>query len=174
MEDQDRPVVARLRATLRGGSRPSPSYWLLADYALQHPDHVAFKTARELGESVGVSEATVIRFAHYLGYPGFPEFQRDCQEMLSDELARAREMRRRLMPGGTGETPDSPAEIVGTAAQAPTGPGGQPGDAPGALPAAAQSYVVAPRRVTDYLAYQASQMVDSDVPMGGFGEGALD
>lgn len=151
MQESDRPAVERLKATLRGGSRPSPSYWTLADYALQHPDHVAFKTARELGEAVSVSEATVIRFAHHLGYPGYPEFQRDCQQMLSDELADARELKRKSMQAAS-ERP------------APAAPDAEP-------------FVLgasAPRRVTSYFAYQASQMVDSDVPLGGFGDDTQD
>jgi hypothetical protein len=111
---------------------------------------VAFKTARELGEAVAVSEATVIRFAHHLGYPGYPEFQRDCQQMLSDELAHARELKRRSMQAAS-ERPAAPA------------PGG-PDAEPFVLGASA------PRRVTSYFAYQASQMVDSDVPLGGFGD----
>jgi hypothetical protein len=150
VHESDRPAVERLKSTLRGGSRPSQSYWLLADYALQHPDHVAFKTARELGEAVGVSEATVIRFAHHLGYPGYPEFQRDCQQMLSDELAHARELKRRsLQSAGSVPPPPPPAEPF------VLGPSG-------------------PRRVTSYFAYHASQMVDSDVPLGGFGDSTQD
>jgi DNA-binding MurR/RpiR family transcriptional regulator len=146
VQETDRPALERLRSTLRGGSRPSPSYRLLADYALQHPDHVAFKTARELGEAVGVSEATVIRFAHHLSYPGFPEFQRDCQQMLSDELEHARELKRRSLQAA----------------------GEQPAPAP-----AVEPFVLgasAPRRVRSSFAYEASQMVDSDVPVGGFGD----
>jgi hypothetical protein len=114
---------------------------------------------------VGVSEATVIRFAHYLAYPGYPEFQRDCQQMLSDELERARAMRRRTMSaidsgehadGGSGAEPQAPA--AGGAARFHGDP---------------QPHVLgpsAPGRVTRYFAQQASRMVDSDVPLGGFGE----
>jgi DNA-binding MurR/RpiR family transcriptional regulator len=54
---------------------------------------VAFMTASELGHTVGVSEATVIRFASYLSYQGYPEFQREFQRMVSDELTTVRRLR---------------------------------------------------------------------------------
>ena len=48
----------------------------LAAYIKENYDKAAFLTAAKLGETVGVSESTVVRFAIYLGYKGYPEFQR--------------------------------------------------------------------------------------------------
>ena len=40
----------------------------LADYVRQNYDKAVFLTAARLGEIVGVSESTVVRFATQLGY----------------------------------------------------------------------------------------------------------
>ncbi len=47
----------------------------IANYIKEHYDAAVFMTAAKIGESIGVSEATVVRFATKLGYDGFPEFQ---------------------------------------------------------------------------------------------------
>ena len=47
----------------------------LADYVCQNYDKAVFLTAAKLGETVGVSESTVVRFAIQLGYKGYPGFQ---------------------------------------------------------------------------------------------------
>ena len=36
----------------------------------------SFLTAAKLGDVVGVSESTVVRFATHLGYKGYPDFQK--------------------------------------------------------------------------------------------------
>ena len=43
-------------------------------------------TASRLGESVGVSESTVVRFASAMGYEGYPQLQRSLQELVSHRL----------------------------------------------------------------------------------------
>lgn len=53
----------------------SKSHKLLAEYILNHYDKAAFMTAAKLGQTVDVSESTVIRFAGMLGYDGYPELQ---------------------------------------------------------------------------------------------------
>ena len=45
---------------------------LIADYILNNYDKAAFLTAAKLGNAVGVSESTVVRFATELGYKGYP------------------------------------------------------------------------------------------------------
>ena len=49
---------------------------LIAQFITTHYDKAAFMTAAKLGERVGVSESTVVRFAIALGYEGYPELQR--------------------------------------------------------------------------------------------------
>ena len=48
----------------------------LADYIREAYDKAAFMTAARMGEEVGVSESTVVRFATSLGYSGYPAFQK--------------------------------------------------------------------------------------------------
>ena len=55
-------------------SRLSKGQKLLATYITDNYDKAVFLTAARLGEVVGVSESTVVRFATHLGYKGYPEF----------------------------------------------------------------------------------------------------
>lgn len=43
-------------------------------------------TASKLGQTVGVSESTVVRFATELGYDGYPRLQKAMQEMIRNKL----------------------------------------------------------------------------------------
>ncbi len=58
----------------------------LAAYIKENYDKAAFLTAAKLGETVGVSESTVVRFATHLGYKGYPEFQRELEELVRNKL----------------------------------------------------------------------------------------
>ncbi len=58
----------------------------LADFVRKDYDKAAFLTAAKMGEEVGVSESTVVRFATALGYGGYPEFQRALGEMVRTKL----------------------------------------------------------------------------------------
>ena len=58
----------------------------LADYVRTNYDKAVFLTAAKLGETVGVSESTVVRFAIQLGYKGYPGFQRALEEMVRTRL----------------------------------------------------------------------------------------
>ena len=58
----------------------------IALYIEEHYDKAAFMTASKLGETVGVSESTVVRFATELGYDGYPKLQKAMQEMIRDKL----------------------------------------------------------------------------------------
>ncbi len=64
----------------------SKSQRMLASYLVDHCDKAAFLTANKLGEAVGVSESTVVRFAVRLGYEGYPELQRAVQELIRNRL----------------------------------------------------------------------------------------
>ncbi len=59
---------------------------LIADYILKNYDKAAFLTAAKLGNSVGVSESTVVRFATELGYKGYPGFQKALEELVRTKL----------------------------------------------------------------------------------------
>ncbi len=59
---------------------------LIARYILDSYDKAAFMTASRLGQTVRVSESTVVRFAAELGYEGYPDMQRALQEMIRNKL----------------------------------------------------------------------------------------
>jgi len=59
---------------------------LLASYITDNYDKAVFLTAAKLGDVVGVSESTVVRFATALGYEGYPQFQRALGEMVRTKL----------------------------------------------------------------------------------------
>ena len=58
----------------------------LADFIREDYDKAAFLTAAKMGEEVGVSESTVVRFAMALGYEGYPEFQKALGELVRTKL----------------------------------------------------------------------------------------
>lgn len=58
----------------------------LADFIRNEYDKAAFMTAARMGEEVGVSESTVVRFAMALGYEGYPEFQKALGEVVRNRL----------------------------------------------------------------------------------------
>ena len=58
----------------------------LADYVTENYDKAVFLTAARLGEVVGVSESTVVRFATQLGYKGYPGFQKALEELVRNTL----------------------------------------------------------------------------------------
>lgn len=64
----------------------SKSQKLIADFICEHYDQAAFMTASKLGEKVGVSESTVVRFASELGYAGYPQFQHVLREIIKNKL----------------------------------------------------------------------------------------
>jgi len=59
---------------------------LIANYIVSHYDKAAFMTAAKLGEAVGVSESTVVRFATELGFDGYPKLQKALQELIKSKL----------------------------------------------------------------------------------------
>ncbi len=59
---------------------------MLANYILEHYDKAVYLTASHLGELVGVSESTVVRFANELGYDGYPGLQKSLEELVKTRL----------------------------------------------------------------------------------------
>ena len=69
-----------------GYSKFSTGQKKLADFIKEDYDKAAFLTAAKMGEEVGVSESTVVRFAMALGYDGYPGFQKALGEMVRTKL----------------------------------------------------------------------------------------
>ncbi len=58
----------------------------IAQFIIDHYDKAAFMTAAKIGETVDVSESTVVRFASSIGYSGFPELQKALQVLIKNKL----------------------------------------------------------------------------------------
>ena len=69
-----------------GYGRFSKGQKKLADFIRNDYDKAAFLTAAKMGEEVGVSESTVVRFAMALGYDGYPGFQKALGELVRMKL----------------------------------------------------------------------------------------
>ena len=65
---------------------------LIARYTVEHYDKAAFMTAAKLGQAVGVSESTVVRFASELGFDGYPQFQSALQELIRNRLTNVQRL----------------------------------------------------------------------------------
>ncbi len=65
---------------------------LIASYIIDHYDKAAFMTAAKLGEEVGVSESTVVRFAIEMGYDGYPKLQKMLREVIKSKLTSAQRL----------------------------------------------------------------------------------
>ncbi len=83
-------------------SKMSKGQKLLASYITDYYDKAVFLTASKLGEVVGVSESTVVRFAAQLGYKGYPEFQKALEEMVRNRLSSVQRME--VTYGRTGQS----------------------------------------------------------------------
>ena len=64
----------------------SKSQRKIAKYVLSNTDAVPFFTVGKLATMAGVSEATVVRFAYFLGYNGYTEFQQAMQDAIKRQL----------------------------------------------------------------------------------------
>ncbi len=58
----------------------------ISAFIYDHYDQAVFMTAAKLGETVGVSESTVVRYAMFIGYSGYPEFQRDLEDWVQNKI----------------------------------------------------------------------------------------
>lgn len=64
----------------------SKGHKAIARYISEHYDQAVFMTAAKLGEELGISESTVVRFASGIGYNGYPEFQKALEECVRGKL----------------------------------------------------------------------------------------
>jgi len=79
---------ARIREVRSGFS---PSFARLADFLLDSYAQASFLTATELAHTLDIDPATVVRFAQKLGYPGYPELQREIRCRVRSELLSERQ-----------------------------------------------------------------------------------
>ena len=67
-------------------AKMSKGHKAIADYILEHFDQAVFMTAAKLGETLGISESTVVRFAAGIGYDGYPKFQKALESCVQGKL----------------------------------------------------------------------------------------
>ncbi len=70
----------------------SKSQKVIADYILEHFDQAVFMTAAKLGETLGISESTVVRFATSIDYEGYPQLQKALEECVKGKLNNVQRM----------------------------------------------------------------------------------
>ena len=73
-------------------SSMSKGHKRITDYITENYDMAAFMTAAKLGDAVGVSESTVVRFASELGFSGYPQLQKALQEVVKSRLTSVQRM----------------------------------------------------------------------------------
>lgn len=78
--------IATLKNISKNSFGYSKSQRTIAKYIHDNYEKAAFMTAAKIGEAVGVSESTVVRFAAELGYDGYPGMRRAMQEMIRGML----------------------------------------------------------------------------------------
>ncbi len=71
----------------------SKSHKAIADFISEHYDQAVFMTAAALGETLGISESTVVRFASGIGYEGYPEFQKGLEDCVKGKLNSFQKMK---------------------------------------------------------------------------------
>lgn len=87
MQDADLlEIIENHEGTMSKGHRA------IAEYITEHYDTAAFITASKLGETVGVSESTVVRFACALGFEGYPELQKNLQKLIKTKLTNVQRL----------------------------------------------------------------------------------
>lgn len=89
MEAKTYDLMQRLKNNLGNMSKGQK---LIANYIIENYDKAAFMTAAKLGETVGVSESTVVRFAIQMGYDGYPRLQKVLQELIKSKLTAVQRM----------------------------------------------------------------------------------
>ncbi len=64
----------------------TPGFRRLADFIVNSTVEAAFLTAVELARRVDVDQATVVRFAQEIGYPGYRELSREIKQYVQDQI----------------------------------------------------------------------------------------
>ena len=84
MEENRNDIITRINEKFASMSK---SHKKIAAFITDHYEQAVFMTAAKLGEALGISESTVVRFASGLGYEGYPEFQKALEEWVQNKLS---------------------------------------------------------------------------------------
>jgi DNA-binding MurR/RpiR family transcriptional regulator len=72
----------------------------IAEYIVSNGTTVSFASLRELGQIIGVSESSIVRFAQELGYDGYPELRQQLRHDVKQRLSSAGRMRETILKVG--------------------------------------------------------------------------
>jgi DNA-binding MurR/RpiR family transcriptional regulator len=97
---KDRVATATLPERL-AAAELAPAERRVARFFADHGAEAAFLSAAEVGERLGLSDATVVRAAKALGYAGLGELRRELAESLKAQATPALRLGRSLEAGGT-------------------------------------------------------------------------
>ncbi len=89
MEQQEHDIISRMNDRF---TKMSKGHKAIAAFIADHYEQAVFMTAAKLGETVGVSESTVVRFATGIGYDGYPEFQKVLEEWVKNKLNKVQKI----------------------------------------------------------------------------------
>ena len=76
-------LIKNIRAKM---PKMSKSHKIIAAYIIERPDNAAYLTATKLGNMIGISESTVVRFAIELGFRGYPEMQKALKDVIRTNM----------------------------------------------------------------------------------------
>jgi DNA-binding MurR/RpiR family transcriptional regulator len=95
--------MAALRQILTKVNGLNGAQQRLGHYLQNDSSALLLSNVGDLARAVGVSKATVVRFAKSLGYKGFPEFRRDIQQEMRRKLRAADRMQEAFAELGNDE-----------------------------------------------------------------------
>lgn len=87
--NKKRDIFDKVKECYNGMSK---SHKKIAAYIQDHYDQAVFMTAAQMGQELGISESTVVRFAAAIGYEGYPEFQKELVECVKKKLNTLQKM----------------------------------------------------------------------------------
>ena len=85
-------VIERIREAYASLSRQQQR---VAQAILERGNRIAFQTAKELSSHIGVSSATIVRFACRLGFDGYPDLARELQRFFYEDNAPMQKLKAR-------------------------------------------------------------------------------
>ncbi|MDQ2085785.1 MurR/RpiR family transcriptional regulator [Herbivorax sp. ANBcel31] len=89
METKNYDLISVIEDSMKGFSKGQK---LIANFIINRYDKAAFMTAAKLGDEVGVSESTVVRFANEIGYDGYPQLQKELRKLIKSKLTSIQRM----------------------------------------------------------------------------------
>jgi len=81
--DKNHDLIKKIQSRMADFSKGQK---LIANFIINHYDRAAYMTAAKLGDEVGVSESTVVRFANKIGFDGYPKLQKVLKELNKSKL----------------------------------------------------------------------------------------